>query len=111
MINRVSDARLRDLSELNSSTEEGRIASELLAARAEIERLREDANTTAMDLVDERDDARADLREAEQELLAARSELQRLRTLIDGAVGNRTADELKHLKFSYSNQNQIMKEL
>jgi hypothetical protein len=72
MINRVSEARLRDLSELNSSTEEGRMASELLAAR---------------------------------------SELQRLRTLIDGTVGNRTADELKHLKFSYSNQNQIIKEL
>jgi hypothetical protein len=72
MINRVSDARLRDLSELNSSTEEGRMANELLAAR---------------------------------------SELQRLRTLIDGAVGNHTADELKHLKFSYSNQNQIIKEL
>lgn len=45
-------------------------AAELDAARAEIERLREDANTTAMDLVDERDDARADLREA-MELLRA----------------------------------------
>lgn len=40
------------------------IAAELLAARAEIERLREDGNTTAMDLADERDAARADLREA-----------------------------------------------
>ena len=37
------------------------IAAELLAARAEIERLREDGNTTAMDLVDERDEARAEV--------------------------------------------------
>ena len=48
------------------------IAAELLAARAEIERLREDSNATAMDLVDERDDALADLREAIELLRAFR---------------------------------------
>ena len=50
--------------DLGKDEERESMLDELDAARAEIERLREDSNATAMDLVDERDDARADLREA-----------------------------------------------
>lgn len=62
----ITDERLREIIENTyCCLDEGPLlAAELLTARAEIERLREDGNTTAMDLVDERDAARADLREA-----------------------------------------------
>lgn len=86
----ITDERLREIVEgTYCGFDEGSaIAAELLAARAEIERLREDGNTTAMDLVDERDAARADLREA-MELLRAHGMPPDWITVGDAADWNR----------------------
>lgn len=63
-----ADADIKDCGKIRRLVEG--LEQKLQAARAEVERLREDGNATAMDLVDERDEARADLREA-MELLRA----------------------------------------